>query len=70
MFDSISHIGLLIHLGHQFEIMDTLANGDADLVSINHSGKRLAFLLTDTGNRQQIRVLREEHSVERSGALE
>jgi len=70
MFDSIRHIGWLINLGHQFEIIDALADGDTELVSINHSRKRLASSLTALSLRKQVLVLREEHSTERSGAFE
>jgi hypothetical protein len=69
MFHSIDHIGWLINLGHQFEILDALADGDTKLVRIDHPGKRLARSLTSLGFREQVLVLRAEHPTKRSGAI-
>ena len=70
MFDSISHIGWFINLGHQLEIIDALADGDTKLVRIDHPGKWPAATLTSPGFREQVLVLREKHPTERRGAFE
>ena len=50
--------------------MDALANGDTELVGINDPGEWLAASLALFGYREQVFVLRDEHSTERRSAFE
>jgi hypothetical protein len=70
MLDAISHIERLVNLGDQFEVIDTLADMDAELVSINHPGKRLAESLTSLRLCKQILIPREKNSAERCGVIQ
>ena len=70
MLDSIGHVGRVVNLGHQFQIVDALADGDSELVSIGDSGKCFSGTLAPVSFAQKVFVAREQNSAEMRGPIQ
>jgi hypothetical protein len=70
MLHAISHVDWLINLGHQFEVTDALANGDTELMGVDHAGKSPAASLPLPGDGEQILVSRDQNSTKYRGAFQ
>jgi hypothetical protein len=57
-------------LGDEFRILHTLADGDGELVGVDHSCESAAFPLAEFGFSQEIVVLTEKDSPQFTGAVE
>ena len=62
MLDSIGHVGGVVNLGHQFQIMDALTDGDSELVGMGDSGKCFSGTLAPGSFAQKVFIAREENS--------
>lgn len=70
MDDSVREIVRLPRDAQEFQIADTLSDGHALLVSVDHAYKRQTFPLAAGGLDQEILILGEQHPAEGTGAVE
>jgi len=69
MLDAINEIGRNTTLSDNLQVLDALADCDAQLMSVDHAGQGDAGALPPGGFCQQILVPAEEHPVQLTGPL-
>jgi len=67
--DAIGEILVCAHFGDQFEIVYAATDSHIKLMRIHNPGKRNPTVLPPCRLREQVLVLAEEHTTERSGAV-
>lgn len=70
MLNTVHHIHGIVHLRHQFEILDTLTDGYELLTSKNNTGERFACCLPPSRFHEKIDILREKDETQRHGAIQ
>ncbi len=70
VLDAAGEVLRLQDLCHQPQVVDALANGDAQLVRVNNAGKYRARSLPLRAFVQKILVPREQHAIQRQGSIE
>jgi hypothetical protein len=70
MLDAIGNILRFVNLGHQFQIVDVLANGASQLMSVDDARKRLARPLPARAFAKKIFILRKYHPTQCERAVQ